>query len=226
MAKMKILVIEPEPAIVRLIEVLLLAEDYEVSSSADLRDEAYLSGVDADLILIDIVPPYQEGIGMLHHLRASSAAPIVAMSTSDDAGVRLAILESGADDFLTVPFDPDQLLSHVRFLLAEQDEVDSEQMVLNVGSIEVDFKRRIVRVDDDPVGLSYSEWVLLECLAGEPGHPCLTSELLMKVWGVGAKHDYKFLTSWIQRLQSKLGCDPANPRLIRPYHDVGFVLSP
>ena len=90
----------------------------------------------------------------------------------------------------------------------------------------MDFAPRSVRVNADPVRLSHSEWVLLESLASPPGQPRMTAELLTRAWGVGVKHDYQFLKAWIQRLQRKLGCDPANPRFIRPYHDVGYVLSP
>ena len=104
--------------------------------------------------------------------------------------------------------------------------MESDQSLLNAGRIEVDFNRRTVRFKAEPVRLSYSEWVLLESLATPPGQPCLNAELLTKVWGVGVKHDHEFLKAWIKRLQLKLGCDASNPRLIRPYHDVGYVLSP
>jgi two-component system, OmpR family, KDP operon response regulator KdpE len=220
-----ILVIEPEPAILRLIQLLLSNEDYEVTSiHAD--DEAASNVPDIDLVLIDIAPPYEEFLGTLDRIRAGETTPIVAMSASIDDEVRHAIAESGADDFMTSPFDPDELVSRVRFLLGEQEEVYSDQRPLSAGRLEVDFNRRTVSLDTAPVKLSRSEWIILDRLASQPGHPCLMAELLTKTWGAAVRHDNEFLKLWIQRLQQKLGCDPARPRLIRPYHNVGYVLSP
>ena len=118
------MVIEPEPAVLRLIKLVLSNEDYEITSIyAD--DQAASNGPDIDLVLIDIAPPYEEFLGTLNRIRASETTPIVAMSASLNDKVLHAIAESGADDFMTSPFDPDELVSRVRFLLGEQEEVYS-----------------------------------------------------------------------------------------------------
>jgi DNA-binding response OmpR family regulator len=218
-ARKKVLVIEPEEAISSLIEILL-SERYDVES-ADLTEphRGY------DLLLFDIFPPYQETISALGRIRPTTSPPLVVMSASIDDSVRHAAMQAGADDFLVQPFDPDRLLACVRHLLEDQEGETSDTTPLRVGPLEVDFGRNMVSANGKPVRLGYSEWLIFESLASPPGQPCLHAELLTKVWGAAVKYDHEFLGLWIDRIRRKLGFDPSNPRLIRPYHDIGYVLT-
>ena len=219
MARMKVVVFEPEDAIRRLIEIIL-SERYDVEST-DLTEQH----PDCDLLLVDISVPYEKTISELGRVRSTTSAPLVAMSASIDDSVRYAAMQAGADDFLVQPFDPDRLLDCVRHLLEDQAGPASAGTSQRMGTLEVDFSRSSVSVNGKRVRLSYSEWLILKSLASAPGQPCMHGELLTTVWGAAVKYDHRFLELWINRIRSKLGCDPANPRLIRPYHDIGYVLA-
>jgi two-component system KDP operon response regulator KdpE len=215
-------VIEPEPAILRLIDLLLSDEGFQVvEAPADHSPES----MDPGLVLIDIPPPEEAHLDVLRDMRARTGAPIIAMTTSDNKEVRCSIVDLGADDFVVMPFDPDELVSRVRFLTEPRVEGRVGEGVKQVGSICLDLTLRRVLLNGTPVRLSLSEWRLLEELAREPGDPRTMAELLSAVWGPSMRHDQEFLTRWIARLQAKLGCDPRNPVLIKTYHNIGYVLS-
>jgi OmpR family response regulator RpaB len=220
----KILVLEPDDAILRLIEILLADEEYSVVS--DYGENSRDKDGDFDLVLIDIALPYEKRLGTLALIRDSETVPIIAMSAATSQEVIHAAVQRGANDFMALPFDPDDLVSHIRFLLGEQTEVPTNRKPLVSGSVEVDFRYRSIRLDGDTVILSHSEWTVLECLASPPGQPCLTAELLSRTWGAALRNDHEFLRMSVERLQRKLGCDPRHPRLIKPYHDVGYLLAP
>jgi DNA-binding response OmpR family regulator len=218
-----ILLIEPEPALARLFSLVLLTEGHDIIHVHDGGKGAGPAELgEAAAVLIDIAPPEEDHLEILRRTRANTPRPIIAMSATVRPEVRRSIVDSGVDDFVMMPFDPDELFVRIQ-LLVEPPE-DGPPGAIRAGRLSLDIGSRRALLDGTTVPLSLSEWKLLEELGKELGEPRTKAELIAAAWGPAIKGDYEFLDRWMEQLQRKLGCDPAKPSLIRPYHNVGYVL--
>jgi DNA-binding response OmpR family regulator len=222
---MKILVVEDEETMVTALRALLAREGFEVATARD-----GVEGVDVarsarpDLVLLDLALPGLDGLEVCHRIRQFSTAPIIMLTARAGEGDKVTGLEVGADDYVTKPFSPRELMARVRAQLrrAQTYAQASQGDVLEVGEIRVDVPARRVRVRGRDVQLSPKEFDLLRVFAANPGRVLGRDYLLDLVWGEHYTGDVRTLDVHIRWLREKLERDPAVPEHIITVHGVGY----
>jgi two-component system, OmpR family, KDP operon response regulator KdpE len=223
-APIKILVVDDEPPIRRLLRVGLTALGYEVSEAADaLSATQRLKGGEPDLILLDLGLPDRPGHDLLVDWRAQGVmTPIVILSSrTDEAGIVQA-LETGADDYVTKPFGIKELDARIRVALRHRLQQQGEKAVFQTGGLTMDLVKRIVRVDDVEVKLSPKEYDILRVLAQHAGKVLTHQFVLKQVWGPSA--DIQYLRVYVRQLRQKIEKMPDQPTYITTETGVGYRL--
>jgi len=224
----KILVVDDEETMVRSLAALLSAENYEVVSASD-GPHALAAARDQrpDLIVLDIMLPGLDGMEVCRQIRAWSAVPIIMLTAKTGEVDTVVGLEVGADDYVTKPFSPRELVARVKAQLrrtqmlaahAEGDRLDS-------GDVTMDIGRRHVTVAGREVTLSPKEFDLLRVLLSHPGRVLGRDFLLNQVWGEDFFGDTRTLDVHIRWLREKVEDDPSSPRRILTVHGVGYRLA-
>ena len=221
-----ILVVEDEPAIRRLICRALELNGYATLEAGGAVEA--LGSVKAgspDLVLLDLGLPDCDGMELLQSLRESGAA-ILVLTARDDSARKVLALDAGADDYVTKPFDTDELLARVRTCLRHRQAVRGEYDRLTIGDVVIDLDLRRVTKAADEVHLSPKEYDLLAELARHAGRLLTHAHLLRTVWGPSHEDDIEYLRVAVRALRRKLEPDPAAPSLIRNAPGVGYRLVP
>jgi DNA-binding response OmpR family regulator len=228
----RILVIEDDKDIARLVELHLRDEGYEVSLAHDGKaglDQALAQHF--DLIILDLMLPGVDGLEICRQVRAGSAYTPILMLTSKSSELdRVLGLEIGADDYLTKPFSIRELLARVKALFRRLEAIRSEaskepQTAFTAGDLVIDAAKRKVALKGEPVALTAKEFDLLNHFARHPGRVYTRSELLSVVWGYGYEGYEHTVNSHINRLRAKIEDDPAAPRYILSVRGVGYKFS-
>ncbi|MGI9271595.1 MAG: response regulator transcription factor [Woeseiaceae bacterium] len=234
MAKRRILLVEDEQDIADLVvlhladlcdEVVVASDGHEGLHQATSRDWA--------LIVLDLRLPGPDGLEICRAVRRERAYQPILMLTSKSAELdRVLGLETGADDYLTKPFSVLELAARVRAILRRVDNLQqshgvnqSEQNSIQAGPISINPSRRHVTLDGESVELTAREFDLLEYFARHPGRVFRRAELLDRVWGYGHEGYEHTVNSHINRLRSKIECDPSNPAVIVTVWGVGYKFS-
>jgi two-component system, OmpR family, KDP operon response regulator KdpE len=222
-----ILVVDDEAPIVRLVRATLQAHGYVVSA-ADNGEEA-LARVDEerpDLVILDLMMPGMDGFETLRRLRTRSQIPVVMLTARASDADKLKGLQGGADDYLTKPFNPDELAARVAAVLRRSGGVPAGgPTLLRYSGLEIDLDLRRVTADGVEVRLSRTEWALLEQLAGNAGRVLLHRELLSHIWGPEFRDESQYLRTWVSRLRAKLR--PTDDQtIITTFPGVGYRLEP
>ncbi len=175
-----------------------------------------------DLVILDLMLPGVDGFEVCRRIHRERAVPVIMLTARDDEADQLVGLATGADDYLTKPFSPRVLVARVRALLrrVELERGDAGAAALAApGGVAIDYGRRLVHVDGEPVRLTATEFDLLSCLAARPGVVKTRAQLLAEVWGY---HDggTRTIDSHVRALRRKLGDDR-----IRTVHGVGYALG-
>ncbi len=229
MKKHLVLVIDDELAIVRLVRTKLQADGYAVIT-ADRGEKALeiLEDERPDLIVLDLMMPGIDGFETLRRIRAQSQVPVIMLTARSGDADRLKGFSGGADDYVTKPFNPDELAARIAAVLRRSSgsAPAGGRMVLTYPGVEIDLERRRVVVSGQEVRLSRTEWELLAQLAGNAGRVMLHGELLTRIWGPEFRDESHYLRTWISRLRSKLESDPATPELITTFPGLGYRLEP
>jgi two-component system KDP operon response regulator KdpE len=217
-------VLEPDAALQRLL-ALVLEPDVCGTVPCASPDEL-IAAIDATrtgLVMLDLGVPPATNLDLIAALKAKYDLPVLAMT---GVGPELAsqAVEYGADDFLTKPFDPRDLVERAQFLLncAEPDE--SSAGFLAAGTATIDLRARCLTVNGQRVMLSKTEWCLLRALALQAGEPVLVSDLTRDAFEKGLKNSGDYLKLWIARIEGKLDTPPSAPRL-RRIHDIAYALD-
>ena len=222
-----ILIVDDDPKIRRLIRLELRASDYDVSEAGDGQEALDLIARDEPtMVLLDLMMPGIDGLEVLRRLRESSSVPVIIISARNQDQDRIDGFKLGADDYITKPFNTEELIERVRAVLRRSR--GSSRWTDSEGGIDhliIDFERRSVTVDGKSVVLSPKEWQLLDHFAANPGRTLLHEDLLEKAWGPEAREDVQSLRVWINRLRQKLERNPAQPRLIRTVQGVGYIFN-
>jgi two-component system, OmpR family, KDP operon response regulator KdpE len=218
-----ILVVEDDPGIRRALRSILRSRDFEVLEAAT-GETALLAAADRrpDLVVLDLGLPDLDGIEVLTRLRDFSDAPVVVLTAHDLQPEKVRALDAGADDYVTKPFDSDELVARIRAALRRVPEVQSGPTVVRVRDVEVDLARRLVTLAGAPVHLTRTELELLEVLVRNPGKLLTQQYLLRHVWGPGYGTESNYLRVYIAQLRKKLNDDAASPRLILTEPGVGY----
>ncbi|MFC1962556.1 response regulator [Chloroflexota bacterium] len=225
MAK-KILVVDDEKKIVEILKAYLERDGYQVIASYDGQSALELARRDSpDLIILDLMLPEVSGWDVCRELRKKSDVPIIMLTARDDTTDRIIGLELGADDYVTKPFDPKEIISRVRAVLRRGEGKVVSKATLNVGDIMIDMEKRLVRCGDRKIDLTPIEFELLRVIAEYPGMVYSRMQLLDKVQGDAYEGYERTIDSHIKNLRKKLEPDPEHPKYIITVYGVGYKLG-
>jgi two-component system KDP operon response regulator KdpE len=157
-------------------------------------------------------------------VHAQRNVPVILLSGEADGGEKVRALDMGADDFLVKPFSPEELTARVRAVLRRAN-ARNPGIVVHMDGVEVDLERHTVTRQGSHVRLTRTEWMLLEHLIANAGHVLMNRDLLEKVWGPEYTSDLQYLRVWISRLRRKLETNPSQPRFIKTYAGIGYMLE-
>lgn len=179
-----------------------------------------------DLVLLDVGLPDLDGFAVLRELRAFSAVPVIMLTARDEPIDRVRGLEAGADDYVAKPFDHLELMARVRAVLRRLDVKAPApgRAPYRNGDLEIDTEAHEVRVSDDRVTLTATEWRVLELLVANAGWIVPHERLVARVWGREDPGDLESLRVFVGRLRAKLGDDAASPRYIETVRGLGYRL--
>lgn len=223
MAK-RILLVDDEPLIVKGLKYTLEQEGFETDSAAD-GDEAltkFFAG-HYDFILLDVMLPKVDGITVCQRIREHSNVPIIMLTAKGEEFDKLLGLELGADDYITKPFSPREVLARVKAVLRRMHELkeNSRGNHLVVGNLDIDLSSFIVKLNGQPVACTPKEIEILWTLASNPGMVFSREHLLQSIWGYDFLGDTRAVDSHIKRIRAKL-CQEGNPWDIKTVWGVGY----
>ncbi|WKK61010.1 MtrAB system response regulator MtrA [Corynebacterium sp. P3-F1] len=217
----KILVVDDDPAISEMLTIVLDAEGFEAKPVTDgLEAIPAFHSYQPDLILLDLMLPGMSGVDICKEIRKESAVPIVMLTAKTDTVDVVLGLESGADDYITKPFKPRELVARIRARLRQNVEEPSE--VLEIGDLTIDVPQHIVTRGDTEINLTPLEFDLLVELARKPHQVHTREELLERVWGYRNASDTRLVNVHVQRLRAKIEHDPENPEIVLTVRGVGY----
>ena len=218
-----VLVIEDDTSLRRALRTSLKARAFEVIESPTAEEGLVLVADDrVDVVLLDLGLPDLDGVEALRRMRSFSDVPVVVLTARDRQHDKIEALDAGADDYVTKPFDVEELLARVRAVLRRVPQASSTPAVVRVDGLEIDLVRKQVRLDGKVVHLTKTELALLEQLATQPGKLLTHEYLLRQVWGRGYGSESNYLRVYVGQLRRKLGDDAANPRLIVTEPGIGY----
>ncbi|WHU03098.1 MULTISPECIES: response regulator [unclassified Sphingomonas] len=220
----KILVVDDEPAIRRLLSAGLTRVGYRVVEAGSARDALTAVQIDKpEAVLLDLGLPDRDGLELVPLLKAAGASVLV-VSARDATEQKVTALDLGADDYVTKPFDTEEVLARIRTALRHRLSAEAEMPVVRFGTVEVDLGARLVRKAGEEVHLTPKEFGFLAELAKHPGRVVTHSQLLRTVWGPGHENDVEYLRVAARGVRRKLEEDPAVPSAIRNEPGVGYRL--
>lgn len=218
-----ILVIDDEPQIRRALRTGLQARDYRVTEAATGEEGiAAAAATQPALIVLDMGLPDIDGVAVIRRIRAWSQTPIIILSVRDAQADKISALEAGADDYVTKPFDMEELLARMRATLRRAQPHEPSHPALAYGELTVDLANKLVRHRGAPIHLTPTEYTLLETMATHPGKLLTHHWLLQQVWGTGYQHETHYLHVYIGQLRRKLQDDRGIPKYIITEPGIGY----
>jgi two-component system KDP operon response regulator KdpE len=219
----KVLVIDDEPPIRKLLRMGLSAQGYHILEAPNGRTALELLEQKPDLIILDLGLPDMQGLDLLRMVRArNEGIPIVVLSSRGDEAGKVQALDLGADDYVTKPFGMDELLARLRAALRHQLQTHGERPIFRVGDLSVDLVRRIVKMSDKEVKLSPKEYELLRVLVQHAGKVLTHKFLLGELWD--DLTDAQYLRVYVRQLRQKIEADPERPQYILTETGIGYRL--
>jgi DNA-binding response OmpR family regulator len=222
----KILVVDDEKAIVEIVKAYLKREGYRVITAFDgnlvielVRQEH------PDLIVLDLMLPGVTGWDICRALRKESDIPIIMLTARDDVTDKIVGLELGADDYVTKPFDPKELVSRVRAVLRRTGAKPSDGKLIRLVGLVIDSGRREVRRENKILELTPTEFDLLKILADSPGRVFSRLQLLDKIQGDTYEGYERTIDSHIKNLRKKMESDPERPKYIVTVYGIGYKME-
>jgi len=218
-----ILVVDDEPKIVELARDYLEHAGFAVVSASDGPGALTRArGDHPDLIVLDLGLPRIDGLDVARALRRDSNVPIVILSGRSDESDKLVGLELGADDYVTKPFSPKELVARVRAVLRRVERPATASDTIRVADVSLDIPRMRVRAGTREVELTATEFQLLVTLAREPGRVFTRSQLLDAVHGVAFESYERAIDAHVKNIRRKLELDPSEPTYVQTVHGVGY----
>jgi DNA-binding response OmpR family regulator len=226
--KRRILVVDDNPKIVEVLQAYLEREDFEVTSAAD--GPAALEAAAAsrpDLALLDVMLPGIDGIELTRRFQRDYDLPVILVTARTDEIDRLIGLEVGADDYVSKPFSPREVVARVKAVLRRIERAGQPQPneVLRVGGLEIDLAGRTVTVDGAAAELTRTEFDLIATLAAHPGRVYTRMQLMEAAQGDAFEGYERTIDAHVKNVRRKLGDDPRDPRHIQTVFGVGYKLE-
>jgi two-component system, OmpR family, alkaline phosphatase synthesis response regulator PhoP len=220
-----ILVVDDEPKITRLVRDYLESAGFTVVTAADGREALMRARTERpDLVVLDLGLPQLDGLDVTRRLRRDGDLPIIMLTARDDETDKLIGLELGADDYVTKPFSPRELVARVRAVLRRHDR-DGTDGVLRAGALTLDVPRMRLEVDGLSVELTATEFSLLAAMARQPGRVFTRSQLLDAIHGVTFESYERAIDAHVKNIRRKIELDPHDPRHLLTVYGVGYRLA-
>lgn len=223
----RVLIVEDESAMLRALRINLRARGYEVTTAAAGRTaltEATRRPPDA--VLLDLGLPDVDGVAVIQQLRTWSRAPVIVLSGRTGSGDKIGALDAGANDYVTKPFDIEELLARLRAALRRDEPIGATDITLGRWKIDLVAYTATQADGADSARLTPTEWRLLEILLRHPGQLVPASRLLTDVWGPGYERSTNYLRFHMAKLRRKLEDDPSRPRFLLTEPGMGYRYQP
>jgi len=223
----RVLVVEDEESYSDALAYVLRKEGFEVAVVGDglaALDEFERAG--ADIVLLDLMLPGLPGTEVCRRIRQTSNVPVIMVSAKDDEVDKVVGLELGADDYITKPYSPRELLARIRAVLRRGADVELAPATLEAGPVRMDVERHTVTVGGSDTALPLKEFELLELLLRNSGRVLTRGQLIDRVWGSDYVGDTKTLDVHVKRLRAKVEPDPGNPVHLVTVRGLGYKFEP
>jgi two-component system KDP operon response regulator KdpE len=224
----RILVVDDEPRVVRLVSKVLKALGYQVIAAASGEPAIEMVALEQpDLVLLDIRLPHgMDGYEVCRRIREFSDVAVIMLTAKALESNVLDGFDAGADDYLTKPFSAKELVARVKAVLRRTKRPEEKvTATFTCGELEINFARRTVKVGGEAVSLTRTEYALLRQLALNANRVMLHQDLLTEVWGLEYRDDVAYLRAYVRYLRRKLEADPSNPQYVLTSPGVGYMLA-
>lgn len=224
--KVSILLVDDDPQLVRLVRANLESVGYGVSVAFDAPSALEtLERETPDMILLDIMLPGMDGYDLCQRIREFSSTPIIMLTAKVEDTDKVRGLRLGADDYLTKPFNVQELLARIEAVLRRTGFSDepTDLRSLTCGDVSIDFLQRKVIVRGAEIPLTLTEYKLLSQLMSNTGRVMLHRELLTRVWGAEYQDELEYLRAYIRHLRQKIEADPHRPKYIIAKPGIGYT---
>jgi DNA-binding response OmpR family regulator len=224
-AMARILVVDDEPKIARLVRDYLEHGGFEVIVARDGREALMRARTEhPDLVVLDLGLPGLDGLDVTRSLRRDSEVPLIMLTARDSETDKVLGLELGADDYLTKPFSPRELVARIRAVLRRRERTGADETI-RVGELLIDVLRLRAEVGGRQVALTGSEFELLATMARQPGRVFTRSQLLDAIHGQAIESYERAIDAHVKNIRRKLEPDPRRPRYLLTVYGVGYRLA-
>ncbi len=225
-----LLIVDDDERIRGLLQKFLIRHGFLVSSARDAAHaERILSGLDFDLVVLDVMMPGEDGISFCARLRESRELPILLLTAKGDTEDRIKGLEAGADDYLAKPFEPKELLLRINSILRRvppSEPTDVKPKMLQLGALRYDVEKGALFEGEQPVRLTSTESQLMRIFSSCPSEPVSRAKLVEDLGRDGGQAQERAVDVQITRLRRKLEADPKQPRYLQTVRGAGYMLAP
>jgi len=219
----RVLVVDDDPGIVKVVRAYLEQAGFEVSVAYDGKKAMQIARNERpDLVILDLMLPEMDGWDVCRALRKESDVPIIMLTARVEESDKLIGLELGADDYVTKPFSPRELVARVRSVLRRVGGMPSRPERLSRGEITIDLSRHSVEVRGEAIDLTPTEFDLLATLMEDPGRAFSRAQLLESVQGYAYEGYERTIDVHVKNLRQKVEADPRNPQHIKTVYGVGY----
>lgn len=207
MDKLKVLVVDDESRMRKLVKDFLVREDYEVLEAGDGEEalDIFYSEKDIALIILDVMMPKLNGWEVCKEIRETSKVPIIMLTAKSTESDELNGFELGADEYISKPFSPKILVARVGALLRRTSKIGDEAMIKEMGGIVMDKNAHTVKIDNNPIELSYKEFELLDYFMENAGIALSREKILDSVWDYDYFGDARTIDTHVKKLRNKMG---------------------
>jgi two-component system alkaline phosphatase synthesis response regulator PhoP len=220
-----ILVVDDEPRITRLVRDYLESAGFAVTSAADGPEALMRARTERPaLVILDLGLPRLDGLDVTRRLRQDGDVPIIMLTARDDETDKLIGLELGADDYVTKPFSPRELVARVRAVLRRRERSETAER-LTAGSLMLDVPRMRLEVEGRAIELTATEFALLAAMARQPGRVFTRSQLLDAIHGVAFESYERAIDAHVRNIRRKIEADPHQPQHVLTVYGVGYRLA-
>jgi two-component system KDP operon response regulator KdpE len=228
MKKFTILVVDDDDQILDFLRPKLRGSGYNVLTASDGVEALEQARTqEPDIMVLDLAMPQMDGFETLREIRNISAVPVIILSARGADADKIKGLKLGADDYLSKPFNPDELIARIEAVRRRLEPAETRKTLkpLSFEDLTVDFDKHLIEVGGEEKQLTNIEWLLLSELARNAGRLVTYRHLLTTVWGAEYRNEVQLVRSWISRLRRKIEKDPDNPRLIRNLPKAGYIMN-
>lgn len=219
----RVLVIDDEPQIRKFVDISLRSQGYKTYlAETGNQGLAILASKGADIVVLDLGLPDRDGREVLQELRQWSRVPVIVLTVRSDEEEKVALLDTGANDYVTKPFGIEELMARIRVCLRNANISNESTPIYDDGELRINLAQREVHLRGGPVVLTRKEFALLSLLARQPGRLITQSQLLREIWGPTHEGDAHYLRILVAKLRLKLGDDASAPRYIATDTGVGL----